>query len=52
MAFGLGISETMYAGENKLVKIPTNKTGTFEFRCNVWCGSGHKDMKGVIIIEE
>ena len=41
----------MNKGEMKLVKIPTDKAGTFEFFCNVQCGPGHSDMEGTIIIE-
>ncbi|WP_227872265.1 cupredoxin domain-containing protein [Paenibacillus albus] len=26
--------------------------GTFEFHCSVMCGSGHRDMKGTIIVDE
>ena len=48
---GLGISETMFAGSNKLVKIPTDKPGTYDFFCNVACGSGHADMTGTIVIQ-
>ena len=48
----LGINETMSQGESKLVKIPTDKAGTYEFSCSVPCGSGHRDMKGTIVIEE
>lgn len=47
----LGISATMYAGENTFVDIPTDTPGTYEFFCNVSCGSGHKDMVGTIVIE-
>ncbi|MBT4119315.1 MAG: hypothetical protein HOG89_04770 [Candidatus Peribacter sp.] len=48
---GLGIKESMAQGEMKLVKIPTDKVGTFDFFCNVQCGAGHGDMQGTIIIE-
>lgn len=47
----LGIDETIMQGGTVSVKIPTNKTGTFDFRCSVQCGSGHNDMTGKIIIE-
>ncbi|WP_308638182.1 cupredoxin domain-containing protein [Paenibacillus silvisoli] len=26
--------------------------GTFEFHCSVMCGSGHRDMKGTLIVDE
>ena len=28
-----------------------DKTGTFDFHCNVYCGSGHREMEGQLIIE-
>ena len=28
-----------------------NKKGTFDFYCHHYCGSGHSNMKGVLIIE-
>ena len=49
---GLGINERMDQGSMKMVKIPTDKTGTFEFFCNTQCGVGHSDMQGTIIIIE
>lgn len=47
----LGINETLIQGSTVSVKIPTDKTGTFDFRCSVQCGSGHNDMTGQIVIE-
>jgi len=48
---GLGINETIIQGNTASVTIPTDKTGTFDFRCSVQCGSGHNDMTGQIVIE-
>ncbi|MBI5794609.1 thioredoxin domain-containing protein [Candidatus Uhrbacteria bacterium] len=48
---GLGINETIIQGNTVSVAIPTDKTGTFDFRCSVQCGSGHNDMTGQIIVE-
>jgi cytochrome c oxidase subunit II len=48
---GLGVNEAMGKGSAKLVKVPTDKAGTFPFHCNVSCGPGHADMEGTIIIE-
>lgn len=49
---GFGINETIIQGNTVNVKIPTDKTGTFDFACSVQCGSGHNDMTGQIIVEE
>lgn len=48
----LGIDKKFDAGETVTVAIPTDKTGTFNFRCNVPCGHGHRDMTGTIVIED
>jgi cytochrome c oxidase subunit 2 len=48
---GLGISERMDQGGMKMVKVPTDTSGTFEFFCSEQCGVGHSDMQGTIIIE-
>ncbi len=48
---GLSINETIIQGRTVRVNIPTDKTGTFDFRCSVQCGSGHNEMKGQVIIE-
>ncbi len=28
-----------------------DKTGAFEFRCNIPCGPGHKEMTGTLVVE-
>lgn len=47
----LGINVPIQTGETKDVVIPTDKPGTYSFRCAVPCGSGHRDMTGTIVIE-
>ena len=32
------------------VRITPDKAGTFEFVCDVFCGSGHEDMSGTLIV--
>lgn len=39
-------------GETSAVEFTADKTGTFRFYCSVFCGSGHKDMEGTLIVEE
>jgi heme/copper-type cytochrome/quinol oxidase subunit 2 len=46
-----GINVPIAPGERTTVTIPTNKAGTYEFFCSIPCGSGHKQMRGSIIIE-
>lgn len=47
----LGINETIIQGSTVSVRIPTDKTGSFDFLCSIQCGSGHNDMTGQIIVE-
>ncbi len=49
---GLGINASIAAGQTVTIDLPTDKAGSFDFFCSVPCGSGHKDMKGTIIITE
>jgi cytochrome c oxidase subunit II len=32
------------------VRIVPEKTGTFEFHCDVFCGGGHEEMTGQIVV--
>ncbi len=43
-----GISEKLPRGEVTTITFIADKTGTFTFRCSVFCGPGHFGMKGVL----
>lgn len=49
---GLGINQALAPGQVASVSIPTDKPGTYEFRCMIPCGEGHKEMKGTLVITE
>jgi heme/copper-type cytochrome/quinol oxidase subunit 2 len=34
------------------VPLTPEKTGTFPFRCDVFCGDGHEDMTGTLVVTE
>jgi cytochrome c oxidase subunit II len=38
-------------GKPTRVHLVPDKTGTFAFFCDVFCGSGHEDMTGMIVVE-
>ena len=38
------------SGEEATAEFVAGKTGTFDFRCNVYCGEGHGDMKGTLVV--
>jgi cytochrome c oxidase subunit 2 len=46
----LGINIAINPDETKDVPLPTDAAGTFNFRCMIPCGEGHRDMTGVIVI--
>jgi len=46
----LGVRADLKSGQVTRVRIVPNRTGTFEFRCDVFCGSGHEDMSGEIVV--
>jgi cytochrome c oxidase subunit 2 len=39
---------------NEVTRVPLtpDKTGTFTFACDVFCGDGHDDMTGTLIVTE
>lgn len=47
----LGIDETIEPGKTTKVRIVPDKAGTFTFHCDVFCGSGHEDMGGEIVVK-
>jgi cytochrome c oxidase subunit 2 len=34
------------------VRIVPEKAGQFVFHCDIFCGSGHEDMAGVILVAD
>ncbi|OGJ60563.1 hypothetical protein A3A67_05235 [Candidatus Peribacteria bacterium RIFCSPLOWO2_01_FULL_51_18] len=48
----LALNVPVEAGQTVTFDVPTDKAGTFEFRCRVPCGPGHQDMVGQVVIEE
>jgi len=46
-----GVSESFRGGDLVTVEFLADKKGTFIFFCSVYCGSGHGDMKGKLIVK-
>jgi cytochrome c oxidase subunit 2 len=46
----LKLEAEIKAGETTRVRFVPGKLGTFEFHCNIFCGSGHEDMSGQIVV--
>ncbi len=45
------VDEKLEPGKEITVEFVANKKGTFTFFCSVFCGEGHKDMKGTLVVE-
>ncbi len=46
-----GVSESLSPGKEVTVQFVADQKGTYSFFCNVYCGSGHSDMSGTLIVE-
>ncbi len=47
----LGIELEIEPGKPARVRLLPEKEGTFEFHCSVFCGSGHEEMSGQIVVK-
>lgn len=47
----LGINALLVEGEAVHVPITPDRTGSFVFMCDRFCGEGHEDMTGILTIE-
>ena len=47
-----GINVTITKQEAKKIEFFADKAGKFDILCSVYCGSGHSNMKGKLIVEE
>lgn len=45
------VREDLKAGTTTRVEFVASKTGRFDFSCSVFCGSGHRSMRGTLIVE-
>ena len=44
------INQKLMPNNNVKVEFTADKKGTFTFKCNVPCGSGHKEMTGTLVV--
>jgi len=50
---GLGLSTGEFSpGEERVIEFDAEETGSLDYFCNVPCGSGHREMRGQLVIEE
>jgi cytochrome c oxidase subunit 2 len=46
------INQVLKKGDTEIIEFTASKAGTFVFKCSVPCGSGHRRMKGTLVVEE
>jgi cytochrome c oxidase subunit 2 len=47
-----GVRAEVKPGEVARVWFTPEKTGSFQFLCDIYCGSGHEDMSGTLVVVE
>lgn len=45
-----GVRADVFPGRMSRVRLMPEKTGRFVFHCDIFCGAGHEDMAGVIVV--
>jgi cytochrome c oxidase subunit 2 len=48
---GLELRADVLPGQITRVRVTPRKIGTFVFHCDYYCGSGHEEMQGEIVVE-
>jgi len=46
-----GVRTDVVPGQETRVRLLPDKAGNFSFLCDVFCGDGHEDMEGVLVVE-
>jgi cytochrome c oxidase subunit II len=49
-ATDFGVRTDIVPGQTSRLRITPDKAGHFAFNCDVFCGSGHEDMGGTLIV--
>lgn len=49
---GLGIRADVQPGQTAKIPLVPATAGRFPFSCDVFCGGGHEEMSGVIVVKE
>src|SRR6266853_952162 len=49
---GFGIRTDVNPGQSARIRFTPNKTGKFTFTCDVFCGDGHEEMTGTVVVNE
>lgn len=46
-----GVDETLNPGDLVRIEFVADKKGSFSFSCGIYCGEGHNEMNGLLIVE-
>jgi len=46
-----GLRAEIVPGQETRVSFTPDKAGSFTFHCDVFCGDGHEDMEGTLVVE-
>ena len=47
----LGVRADVPAGGTARVEVTAEKAGRFPFACDIFCGDGHEDMTGMLVVD-
>lgn len=47
-----GVRTNVSPGKVSRIRLTPDKTGKFTFTCDVFCGDGHEEMSGTVIVNE
>ncbi len=47
-----GVRSDVWPGKATRIRFTPDKTGKFTFSCDVFCGDGHEDMTGTVVVNE
>jgi cytochrome c oxidase subunit II len=47
-----GIRTDINPGATARIRFTPDKTGKFSFTCDVFCGEGHEEMSGTVVVKE
>lgn len=48
----LGVRADVIPGQTTRVRIVPKQTGRFVFHCDIFCGTGHEELEGAIVVKE
>ena len=47
-----GVRTDVLPGKVSRIRLTPDKTGKFSFSCDVFCGDGHEEMTGTVVVNE